>query len=289
MNATLVSARFMLLSSLGFALMGVCVKLAGEQGVPLMQIIAARAFISLLISGAILKQQGIAFLGQQKFWLAMRGITGTLALMCVYYSVLNIPYAEATVIQYLNPLFTACLAALVLHEKLHAATVIALLVSFIGLLLVMQPEMLFADNKTAYATHYYLFALLGAIISAVAYVIVRHLTATENANVIIFYFPLIALPVSLLWSWNNFIIPDAYTGLLLVLVGVFTQIGQWGITKGMQFANAGKAMSFSYIQIVFAFVLGVVVFNEVPTLIAFMGMALIVIATLMSLLFTNRQ
>lgn len=279
----------MLLSSCGFALMGVCVKLAGEQGVPLMQIIAARAFVSLLISGAILKQQNIPFFGQQKFWLSMRGITGTLALMCVYYSVLNIPYAEATVIQYLNPLFTGILAAIFLQEKLHYSTIIALLVSMLGLLLVMQPEIVFAQSASQYATRFYLFALLGAFISAIAYVIVRRLTQTEDANVIIFYFPLIALPVSLLLSVNNFIWPNAHTLLLLLLVGLFTQMGQWGITKGMQYASAGKAMSFSYIQIVFAFLLGISVFDEVPTLWAFIGMALIISATLFSLLLSSKQ
>ncbi|MEM9006102.1 MAG: DMT family transporter, partial [Cyanobacteria bacterium P01_F01_bin.86] len=109
-------------------------------------------------------------------------------------------------------------------------------------------------------------ALIGALGSAVAYVLVRRLSQTEDSSVIIFYFPLIELPISLMLLGNNFVVPDFNALLLLLLVGVFTQVGQVGLTKAMAAEAAGKVTSYSYIQVIFFAILGIVFFAEVPTL-----------------------
>ncbi|MCV5977843.1 hypothetical protein OFO29_36460, partial [Escherichia coli] len=88
--------------------------------------------------------------------------------------------------------------------------------------------------------------ILGSFGSSIAYVIVRKLSQTEDSSVIIFYFPLVALPTSILFMGDNFVMPDLYLTCMLVLVGVFTQIGQLGLTKAMQTQQAGKASAYSY-------------------------------------------
>ncbi|MCV5276526.1 hypothetical protein OFC49_37930, partial [Escherichia coli] len=80
----------------------------------------------------------------------------------------------------------------------------------------------------------------------------------------IFYFPLVALPASLLLIGDDFVMPDLYLTFMLVLVGVFTQVGQLGLTKAMQTQQAGKASAYSYIQIVFSVLLGIIFFGEIP-------------------------
>lgn len=69
---------------------------------------------------------------------------------------------------------------------------------------------------------------------------------------------------------------------MLVLVGVFTQIGQYGLTKAMQTQAAGKASAYSYIQIVFSALLGVWIFNEIPSVWTYLGGGLIVIGALIN-------
>jgi drug/metabolite transporter (DMT)-like permease len=125
-------------------------------------------------------------------------------------------------------------------------------------------------------------ALLGAFGSSIAYVIVRKLSQTEDSSVIIFYFPLVALPVSILLIDDDFVMPDWYLTMMLVLVGVFTQIGQLGLTKAMQTQAAGKASAYSYVQIVFSILLGLALFNEVPTVWTYIGGSLIVIGALVN-------
>jgi drug/metabolite transporter (DMT)-like permease len=211
---------------------------------------------------------------------------GTMALMCVYYSVTTLPLAEAAILQYVHPVFTAVLAVLFLKERIQSSTFICIVLCIAGLFLIVKPEI---DGSAA--TDLPLFsvfiALLGAFGSSIAYVIVRKLSRTEDSSVIIFYFPLVALPVSLLLMGDSFVQPDLYLTGILVLVGVFTQVGQFGLTKAMQTLAAGRASAYSYIQIVFSALIGIVLFNEIPSVWTYLGGALIVSGALINVFGTH--
>ncbi|MEL7292107.1 MAG: DMT family transporter [Pseudomonadota bacterium] len=276
-----VGVRFMLLSALGFALMSACVKYVSQYGIPVFEIVAARALVSLVISYLDVKRKRLSPWGNNKPLLLVRGVIGTFALMCVYYSVTTLPLAEATILQYVHPVFTALLGLVFLKERIQTSTIICIVFCLAGLGFMIQPSL---NSGIEYELPLFsvITALLGALGSSIAYVIVRKLSQTEDSSVIIMYFPLIALPVSLLLIWDNFVWPNLYLTLLLVLVGIFTQIGQYGLTKAMQTQAAGKASAYSYIQIVFSALLGVWIFNEIPSIWTFLGGGLIVTGALIN-------
>ncbi len=281
-----ISARYMVLSALGFALMGACVKAAGHDGIPVLEIVAARALVSCCISYLDVRRKGISIWGHNKLLLMARGLTGTLALVCVFYAVTVLPLAEATLVQYLNPLFTALLAFAFLKEVIQRSTIVSIVLSLIGLLVMVNPEILLGNvmiSAGALPLDGVVAALLGALGSAVAYVFVRQLSKTEDPSVIIFYFPIIALPVSVLLLGNNFVMPSGTTWIWLLLVGIFTQVGQIGLTKAMQTEKAGKAMAYSYVQIVFAALLGWSLFDETPTLVTLLGALFIISGALINM------
>jgi drug/metabolite transporter (DMT)-like permease len=263
--------RYMVLSAFGFSLMAVCVKLASGQDIPVLEIVAARALVSLVLSYIDVKRKGISLLGHKKHLLLSRGMVGALALMCVYYAITRLPLAEATVLQYLHPMFTAVLALMFLKERIQTSTMLSILFSFIGLLLVARPEFLFGVSQSNFPLLAIGAAVLGAFGSAVAYVFVRKLNETEDASVIIFYFPMVALPISLGLLGADFVMPTGWTWLTLLFVGVFTQIGQIGLTKAMKTETASKATAFSYLQVVFAVLLGWALFGEVPDVWVILG------------------
>lgn len=265
----------MLLSGLGFALMAACVKLASQQGIPLMEIIAARALISLLISYADVRRRNVSPFGNHKALLIARAIVGTLALMCVYYSVSAMPLAEATVLQYLHPMFTAIIAWWFLKERIHKSTLLCILLSLIGLLCIARPAFIFSSVTSDIPGLALLAAIAGAMGAAIAYVMVRKLSQSEDSSVIIFYFPFVALPISLLLLGSDFVMPKGSQWLTLMLVGVFTQVGQVGLTKAMQTETAGKATAYSYVQILFSGILGWWIFAELPVIWTYWGAALI--------------
>ncbi|MCV6609508.1 MAG: DMT family transporter, partial [Amphritea sp.] len=207
-----IGVRYMLLSALGFALMAVCVKAVSLQGIPVLEIVAARSLVSLLISYVDVKRKGISMWGERHALLTARGVVGTVALICVYYSVSTLPLAEATILQYLYPLFTALLALIFLNERIQRATALCLLLSITGLIVIVRPEFLFGGTM-ALPTLSVGAALVGALGSAIAYVFVRRLSQSEDSSVIILYFPLIALPVSLtlIVMQDAFVMPSLST------------------------------------------------------------------------------
>ncbi len=272
----------MLLSALGFALMAACVKLVATHGIPFLEIVAARALVSLLISYLDVRRKGLSPWGTHRRLLFARGAVGALALFCVYYAVITLPLAEATLLQYTHPVFTALLALLLLRESLHVSTVVSIVLSIAGLFVMVNPGLVGGDASTLPRTGV-LVALAGAFGSAVAYVIVRRLSTLEDASVIIFYFPLVALPLSAALLGDNFVMPDAEALVLLLLVGVFTQVGQVGLTLAMRHETAGKAAAYSYVQVLFATLFGWLVFAEVPSVWTWAGGALIILGALANL------
>lgn len=277
-----LGARYMLMSALGFALMAACVKLVSSQGIPLLEIVAARSLVSLAISYADVRRKGLSPWGTQRLLLAARGGIGALALICVYYAVTTLPLAEATLLQYMHPAFTALLGLLLLKEAIQLSTVICILLSIAGLMIMVEP-VAFAEASAALPWFNVSIALAGAFGSALAYVLVRRLSTLEDASVIIFYFPLVALPLSVVLLGDQFVMPDAPSLALLLLVGIFTQIGQLGLTHAMRWETAGNAAAYSYVQVIFAIALGWTVFGEVPSLWTLLGGALIVSGALLNL------
>jgi len=278
----------MLISALAFALMSSCVKLVSAHGIPVFEIVAARAIISLLISYVDVKRKRISIWGNNKKLLLARGVTGSLALICVYYAVATLPLAEATILQYLHPVFTAVLALLFLRERIQVSTMICVTLCLSGLFLIVSPGTHFA-GAVELPTISVVAALLGAFGSAVAYVIVKKLSSTEDSSVIIFYFPLIALPLSLVLLGDDFVMPNLEALVLLIFVGIFTQIGQVGLTKAMKVEVASKATAYSYVQVVFSIILGWLIFSEVPSTWTLVGGSLIITGALINVFGGKKQ
>ena len=264
---------FMIISALGFSVMGLLVKLASLRGFPVFEIIAARAGVSLILSCWDIKRSQVSAFGYNKKILFLRGFLGFVALLAVYTSLTLLPLAEATIIQYLHPLFTAILAWHFLNEAISKETVLCLLLAILGLLIIAQPRSLGAQEITTTAV---LIALFGAAMSGGAYTTIRYLSRTEHPSVIILYFPLICLPSTIILGWQDFIVPVGSDWMILFLIGVFTQIGQIGLTRGIALLAAGKAVAISYIQVVFAAILGITVLGETLSLSTVVGSAFVV-------------
>jgi drug/metabolite transporter (DMT)-like permease len=264
---------YMVISALGFSVMGLFVKLASLRGFPVLEIITARAGVSLVLSYWDIRRARVAPFGFNKKILFLRGFLGFLALLAVYKSLTLLPLAEATLIQYLHPLFTAILAWHFLKEPISRETILCILLAVLGLLIITQPKSLGVQSIPTAAL---LIALFGAAMSGAAYTTVRYLSQKEHSSVIILYFPLISLPSTIILGWKDFIMPVGSDWLILFSIGIFTQIGQIGLTRGIALEPAGKAAAISYVQIVFAAILGIIVFGETLSLSTIIGSALIV-------------
>ena len=275
--------RYMLLSAASFALMGCLVKLAGSWHVPLLQIIFVRALISIVLSLGDIARARVHPLGQRRGLLFARGLAGFVALTGVFYAILHLPYAQATVLQYLHPVFPALLAFWFLAESPTRATLACIILSLIGLIWMVSPYFDGAET-TAIPLLAITAGLGGALGSGIAYTLVRKLVTTEHPSVIVLYFPMVCLPGTLLLGFDDFVWPTPEGWLALMGVGVFTQLGQLSLTRAMQLDSASRTTSLSYLQIVFAALLGWIIFGEMPTTATLIGASLILLGALISTL-----
>ncbi len=278
-----MSVWYMLLSALGFALMAACVKEVSGLGIPVLEIVAARAIVSGIISYADIKRKNISMWGNNKTLLIARGTVGSFALMFVYYAVTTLPLAEATVLQYLHPVFTAVLALFFLKEVIQRSTIACIIISLLGLFIIIQPN-LQLGSSVQYPWISIGAGVLGAFGSAIAYIIIKKLTKTDDSSVIIFYFPMVALPISMIMLGSDFVVPSLAATGLLILVGIFTQVGQVGLTKALNSADASKATAYSYVQVLFSVFIGWAYFSEVPVFTTIIGGSLIMLGALVNVL-----
>ena len=253
----------MIASAFFFSVMSALVKAAGQR-LPSQEIVCARAIVSLALSYWLLRRAAISVWGTRRALLVLRGILGFMGLSCYYYAVTHLPLAEATVIQYVHPLITAFLAALVLSERIGIRLFLAIGVCFVGVVLIMRPAVVFGANVSSLDSFAVGMGFLGAFFSAAAYVVVRQLSRSEHSLVIVFYFPLIALPATIPGVMADFVVPTGKEWLLLLCVGVTTQLGQVFLTRGLRLEPAGRATAIGYSHIVFAVVWGALWFGEVP-------------------------
>ena len=266
----------MILSALAFSIMSLFVKVVGEMGVSIFMVVAVRSLISLFISGLTIRHKGLYPFGNRKGLLMARGLTGFLALNCVFYALTHLPLAEATILQYLHPMFTAVLAIFFLNERSTQGSLICIALSFIGLIVMVQPDFIFAASSVEFDNFAVLIGIVGAFGSAIAYILVRALNKTEDSAVIILYFPMISLPISIILLWNDFVMPTGIVWVYLVAIGLTTHIGQIAITKAMQTETASRATSFGYLQVVFAMILGIIFYQELPVMETLIGAALVI-------------
>jgi drug/metabolite transporter (DMT)-like permease len=267
---------YMTLSALGFSVMSVLVKLAAPR-LPTGEIVLARAVMTLVISYVMVKRaiggdgKPLSPWGHQRRKLLFRGFLGFSALACYYLALARLPLADATTLHYIQPLVTALLAWWILDEKIGWAAAFAIACGIGGVLFVVHPGMGAVADPTGS-----LIALASATLSSIAYVTVRQLSKTEHPLVIVFYFPLVATPLAIPWAAAKVVMPDARDWLLLIGIGVATQIGQVFLTMGLMIERAGRATSVGYIQICFALLWQIWLFDTTPALGTLIGAGLII-------------
>jgi len=260
-----------------FSLMSLFVKLAG-RGLPAAELVFARSAFSLVTTWILLRRAGVRAWGRRKPLLVLRGLAGFAGLLCFFYAITRIPLADVTVIHYTNPVLTAVFAAAVLGERIGRRELGGLALSLAGVLLVAQPSFLFggANRLDLVAVG---VALAGACFAAIAYTTVRKLGETEHHLTVVFYFPLVATPASVPLLLREARWPTAGQWLLILGVGIAAQVAQICLTKGLHAERTGRAMSMSYIQVLFAAVWGLAFFGEVPNLAAAAGAILVILGT----------
>ena len=282
---------YMVISSFAFSLMQLCVKALPH--ISIAELVIFRSLVSLSICIFFLRKQQVSIWGNNTKVLLARGFFGIIALTLFFITLQNIPLASAVTIQYMSPIFTAFFAIYIMKEKTRLLQWMFFLMAFAGVLIMKG-----FDDRISYM--YLGLGLLSASFSGLAYNCIRLLKASEHPLVVVAYFSIVALPVfgslTILnqlgvpgleffsWVWPN--LKDL--GLLLLL-GVFTQIAQLYMTKGIQSDKAGNIMSVKYIGTIFAFSFGYFIFGETYSTMSLVGILLVLAGIILNIIFKEKS
>lgn len=261
----------MAVATLFFFFMSVAVKAA--DGLPTLQIVFFRAFVALIIGLVQLRIAGVSLRGTHRGLLAARGVFGTLALVCYFWSLGQLPLAAATVLQGLAPIFTALLAVTLLGERIRPVQIGLFALAAVGVWLVEGDEA--SGTPLGIAV-----AVTGAALSACAYASISAVGDREHPLVIVAWFPLVTVPVIapfLPWFW---VWPTPGQWVALVAVGVFVQVAQIGMTRAYQLGPAGPVSLASYLGVVWATLGGWLIFGETLGPKGMFGVLLVVAAVI---------
>lgn len=271
---------FMLASALGFSVMSLCVKLASDE-IPTMELVFARSTFMAAITFAALRRSGAGVLGNDRRTLLARGLVGATALSLLYFGLSRLPLGDSVTIHYTAPVWTALSAAFLLGERLRPLVLAGAALSLVGVAFVAQPTFLFGAALDPLDGWGVAAVMGGSVLSGLAYTFVRKLRATDNAMTIIFYLSWIGMAMSLPFALGGWVMPSAAGWALLFGIGLATHVGQVCLTKGIHLLEAGTATAIGYVQVVFAFVWGVLVFGDPLDALSIGGAVLVVSSVLL--------
>lgn len=270
----------MILATFIFALMNVLIKYL--PNIPAIEIILFRSIVSFFMSAIVLKIQKVPLLGNNKKILFARGLAGAIALIMFFITLQNIPLASAVTLMFLGPIFTAILGIWIVKESVNPVQWIFFAISFIGILMIKG-----FDTRISIE-----MALLGvgaAFFSGVAYNMIRKLKKSEHPLVIIFYFPLVTLPIVGIYSIFNWVQPEGVEWIILLAIGVLTQFAQYFMTRAYQEENLATVANINFIGILYALGFGYVLFNETFNFLTYLGMSAVMLGVILNVAFKNKK
>lgn len=272
--------RAMFLSTLAFFLANVFVKQVSH--IPAMEIVFFRCIVSSALCIYGLRRAKASLIGANHSMLLLRGIFGTTALFSFFLTLQQMPLASAQTIQYLSPIFTASIAIFVLKENVMPTQWLFYAIAFSGVLLIER-----FDNRIS--PFYLAVGILSAACSGMAYNLVRSLRGKEHPLTVVLHFQLVGLVVgfvSLFIQWET---PHGWDWPILILVGVFSQLGQIFLTSALQSERVAGVVIINYTGLIYAITIGWFVFGETQSIISLAGMLLVVIGVLLSILYGRRR
>jgi drug/metabolite transporter (DMT)-like permease len=293
----LLGIRYILLSGLSFILVNFLVKMLGGnnalsahfhfQSYGAHELVFFRSLVSFIISASIIKKRKIPFFGNNKKWLLVRGFTGIIALTIFFFTLQELPLAVASILQYLSPIFTVIFAAIILKEKIFKIQWILIILAFCGVILIAYDNLL-PKSDIVIAPLWMILGIVSAFFSAIAYIAIVKLKNTDKPITIVLYFPMIALPIMGVWCMFEFVLPIGWEWLVLLFIGIFTQIAQVLMTKALHTADTAKIVPFQYLGAIYAILIGWFVFDERLNGILITGMFIIIICVILNTVYQHR-
>lgn len=280
MSDRIKSIIAMLVSTLGFALMGLFIKLTGD--IPVMQKVVFRTYIIIITTAFMIGHYKVSLRGiRHHKLLVLRSALGTLGIIFNYYALDHLILSDASILFRVSTFLLLLFSWIFLKERISLNQLVTIVIAFIGVLFIVKPQM----NVILLP---YIAALLGATFAAAAYTVVRALGQREQPLVVVLYFAvftsLVLTPIAII----TYVPMSGLQVLYAILAGLGASMGQVGVTYAYKHAPAKEVSIYGYFGVIFSAILSFFIFDAMPDIYSFIGY-LIIFATAYHMYKLNNQ
>ena len=263
----------MFLSVCAFSVMDIIVKWSEDY--PLGQVLFFRGFFGIVFYFFVIpperrknfyytKRAGLHFL---------RCIFGLIALVAIFTALRNLPLATVVSISFAAPIFTTIFSIFLLNEKVGFYRWLAVIVGFIGIIVIAEPG--FSSLNI-----YYLYPIIFCLGLSYVAIAIRQLSTSEPVWLISLYFSVAITLLSFLTIPYGWVMPSLNDLAILSLVGIFGGVANLWLSQSYKYSEVSLVTPLKYLALVFAIIFGYFIWGEVPTIKTLLGAALVIISSI---------
>ncbi len=264
---------YMFLSIIGFSLMDVIVKWSVDY--PVGQVLFFRGFFGIIFYFFIIPRERLHdFYKTKRPGLhSLRCIAGLIAIIAIFIALRKLPLATVVSISFAAPIFTTIFSIFLLSEKVGIYRWLAVLVGFIGILIITEPGI---SNLNIY----YIFPIIFCLGLSYVAITLRQLSTTEPVWLISLFFSIAITFLSFLTLPFGWVMPSFNHFLILSLVGIFGGVSNLWLSQSYKYSEVSLVTPLKYLTLVFAIIFGYFIWDEIPTIKTLIGALLVIVSTL---------
>ena len=262
----------MFISVCAFSLMDVLVK--WSDAYPVGQVLFFRGFCGIIpILFLIPRDRFLDFYKTTRPLLHFkRCLSGLIALVAIFIALRNLPLATVVSITFAAPIFTTIFSIFLLNEKVGLYRWLAVLVGFVGIIVITEPGF-------SSLNFYYVYPIIFCLGLSYVAIAIRKLSATEPVWLISFFFSFSIAILGLLSLFQGWVMPNFLDLFLLSMVGILGGLANLWLSQSYKYSEVSLVTPLKYLALVFAIIFGYFIWSEVPTMKTLMGALLVILSS----------
>ena len=269
--SSLFSISLMIISGLFFVIMHSAVKYLSKE-VHIFEIAFFRCALVIFVLAPIIFQQGKKiFTTKQPKVQFLRITTNSVAMLCFFYGISTTPLAQLTTLGFTVPIFATILAVIFMKEKIRLRRTTALIVGFIGTIIVMRPDISIELGA--------LLIIFSSFLWSICLIFIKKLTQTDSAVTISLYFGIGMIPATFALAFPVLEMIDLRQFIILIFIAITGTLAQTIMNSALEKGELALLLPFDFLRLIWSVLIGYALFSEEPTITLWLGGFLIIGST----------